>query len=156
MHIQAGNNNNNNNKEPKYTIKGRNRAFQGVYYDSILWMKLWRLYFYVSEHRLCKLLHRDTRYVYKIYHSHLYFSRLITCKRNQAMMMMMMMFDHKLIISYLYTVTSNFTLFVTGPNRITLKDFWRMVWQNNSGKIVMLTNLVEESKVRLLGSKYHN
>lgn len=71
-------------------------------------------------------------------------------------MVMMMMFDHKLIISYLYTVTSNFTLFVTGPNRITLKDFWRMVWQNNSGKIVMLTNLVEESKVRLLGSKYHN
>ncbi|XP_060595667.1 receptor-type tyrosine-protein phosphatase kappa-like [Ruditapes philippinarum] len=33
-----------------------------------------------------------------------------------------------------------------GPNKITLKDFWQMVWQNKSGKIVMLTNLVEESK----------
>ncbi|KAL4235661.1 Protein tyrosine phosphatase [Mactra antiquata] len=33
-----------------------------------------------------------------------------------------------------------------GPNKITLKDFWQMVWQNKCGKIVMLTNLVEESK----------
>jgi protein tyrosine phosphatase len=36
---------------------------------------------------------------------------------------------------------------ISGPNKITLKDFWQMVWQNKSGKIVMLTNLVEESKV---------
>ncbi|XP_052777423.1 receptor-type tyrosine-protein phosphatase kappa-like [Mya arenaria] len=33
-----------------------------------------------------------------------------------------------------------------GPNKITLKDFWQMVWQNKSGKIIMLTNLVEEGK----------
>ena len=37
--------------------------------------------------------------------------------------------------------------FYTGPNKITLKDFWQLVWQNKVGKIVMLTNLVEEGKV---------
>ncbi|XP_021348740.1 receptor-type tyrosine-protein phosphatase kappa-like isoform X2 [Mizuhopecten yessoensis] len=35
-----------------------------------------------------------------------------------------------------------------GPKPITRDDFWRMVWQVNSGKVVMLTNLVEGRKTK--------
>ncbi|XP_021356724.1 receptor-type tyrosine-protein phosphatase mu-like [Mizuhopecten yessoensis] len=35
-----------------------------------------------------------------------------------------------------------------GPKTMTLEEFWRMVWQNNCGKIVMLANLVELGKVK--------
>ncbi|XP_071799484.1 receptor-type tyrosine-protein phosphatase mu-like isoform X2 [Asterias amurensis] len=33
-----------------------------------------------------------------------------------------------------------------GPNKASLIDIWRMVWQEQVGKIVMLTNLVENGK----------
>ncbi|KAK3607672.1 hypothetical protein CHS0354_010660, partial [Potamilus streckersoni] len=32
------------------------------------------------------------------------------------------------------------------PTKDILNDFWRMIWQTNSRKIVMLTNLIEEEK----------
>lgn len=39
-------------------------------------------------------------------------------------------------------------LVYTGPfNPNTLEDFWSIVWQDDSSKIVMLTNLYEGDKV---------
>jgi protein tyrosine phosphatase len=34
-------------------------------------------------------------------------------------------------------------LCIPGPKKITLNDFWQMIWQENVGKIVMVTKLTE-------------
>ena len=49
-------------------------------------------------------------------------------------------------------VTYVFFFFLTGPNRATLNDIWRMVWQENSKTIIMLTNPTETGKVRTFQS----
>ena len=41
-------------------------------------------------------------------------------------------------------------LIVLGPVAATFADFWSMVWQQNSDRIAMVTNLEESGKVNLL------
>ncbi|CAG2232084.1 PTPRT [Mytilus edulis] len=35
-----------------------------------------------------------------------------------------------------------------GPKKVTLRDFWHMIWQDNVGKIVMVTQLIENRKAK--------
>ncbi|XP_069110856.1 receptor-type tyrosine-protein phosphatase alpha-like [Argopecten irradians] len=49
--------------------------------------------------------------------------------------------------NYIDGVTETLKYVATqGPRPSTVNDFWRMIWQLKSGKIVMLTNLVEGSR----------
>lgn len=45
-----------------------------------------------------------------------------------------------------------FVLFLSGPKKNTVKEFWQMIWQERVDKIVMVTQLVEGGMVTL----YHS
>jgi hypothetical protein len=44
-------------------------------------------------------------------------------------------------------VILNFHPLITGPTKLTVDDMWRMVWEQGSCSIVMVTSLIELGKV---------
>lgn len=42
---------------------------------------------------------------------------------------------------------SKYCVYASGPMQETVRDFWRMVWQENTASVVMVTNLVEVGRV---------
>ena len=53
--------------------------------------------------------------------------------------------------SYIYSFRSSRSMYIAaqGPLHSTINDFWRMVWQEQSHCIVMLTDIFSYSKVWL-------
>lgn len=48
---------------------------------------------------------------------------------------------------YLFESFFSLSLALSGPMQETVFDFWRMVWQENTAAIIMVTNLVEVGRV---------
>ena len=44
----------------------------------------------------------------------------------------------------------NFSPNISGPNKDTLRDFWRMLWEIEANRLIMVTNIVEMSKVGII------
>lgn len=38
---------------------------------------------------------------------------------------------------------------IEGPKKSTVRDFWHMLWQENVGKVVMVTQLIEGKRVSI-------
>ena len=55
---------------------------------------------------------------------------------------------HPLIPSQGYSGEKEYVA-TQGPLEQTVVEFWKMVWEQNTATIVMLTNLVELGKVRV-------
>ena len=57
---------------------------------------------------------------------------------------------HSLLLKVKFVWRENFmyVLCALGPNPDTVADFWRMIWEQGSAIIVMLTNLEEKGRVR--------
>ena len=51
-------------------------------------------------------------------------------------------------MSFLVNHTDIILFIYLGPTKEMINDFWRMIWQVDSGKIVMLANLTEDDKVK--------
>ena len=52
------------------------------------------------------------------------------------------------VLKLLYNITFQANVIhFPAPDKKSLPDFWRMIWKEECGHIIMLTNLVEASKV---------
>lgn len=54
------------------------------------------------------------------------------------------------ILSFLalFFIFQSSLLATLGPKEETVNDFWRMIWEQNTATIVMVTNLKERKEVR--------
>lgn len=55
-----------------------------------------------------------------------------------------------LIINLIVLLDCFICLNLSGPKEETVNDFWRMIWEQNTVTIVMVTNLKERKEVREL------
>lgn len=61
-----------------------------------------------------------------------------------------------LLLSAFFSCSLNYYYyFPSGPMQETVFDFWKMVWQENTAAIVMVTNLVEVGRVSIRTTRPH-
>lgn len=53
------------------------------------------------------------------------------------------------VYDHVYHIFNTFLGSASGPKLETVADFWRMIWEQKTATIVMLTNLKERKEVRL-------
>lgn len=53
----------------------------------------------------------------------------------------------EILLHLLINKKLNSRLFIAGPKEETVNDFWRMIWEQNTATIVMVTNLKERKEV---------
>ena len=106
----------------------------------------WRFFSSLDIRREDNELHRDSRFgefslYWFAYLRSIYFKKFVTWKAYS--------FTLENAYGCLCIFANASFIVFQGPNKVTVNDFWRMIWQENCLSIVMLTNTVEQGKVRL-------
>jgi len=52
-------------------------------------------------------------------------------------------------------IIKKINILIAGPKEETVNDFWRMIWEQNTATIVMVTNLKERKEVNAARNLLH-
>ena len=64
------------------------------------------------------------------------------------------MHNHNTVVIHLYAHKHHIFIchanFYSGPNLASINDFWEMIWDQNVPAIIMVTNFIENAKVKTI------